>query len=594
MNTLIALGTGSALLFSAMATMAPDAFTNHGLNPDVYYEAVIFIIGLVLAGHAMEARAKRNTASALQRLVDLQPKTARVIRDGREIEVATEELRIGDLLLVRPGERLAADGEVVSGESSIDESMVTGESIPVEKHPGDRVIGATINRLGSVRIRVTALGNSSVLARIVRVLREAQSTRAPIQQLADRISGVFVPIVLLLAVCTFLVWRWLAPEDSIVRAVSAAVTVLIIACPCAMGLAVPTAVMVATGRGAEHGILIKGGEALQRLQSIDTVVLDKTGTVTHGSPSVTDVISVDSGGENSLLQLAASVESLSEHPLAEAVVAEARCRGLEILEAEAFLAEPGRGASAQVACVHVVIGNLRLLEDRGIDSQSLLTAANRYSSQGKTPLLVATDGKLAGLIAVADTVKPTSAAAVTELRGMGLTVIMLTGDNEATARAIARQARIERVYAGMLPEGKLEVIKRLQAEGRQVAMVGDGINDSPALAQANVGMAMGSGSDIAVEAGDVTLMQSDLQGVAAAIRLSRQTMKVMRQNLFWAFLYNLIGIPVAAGLLYPLLGVMLSPVLASAAMAFSSVSVVGNSLRLRGAQLGGHEEGVKS
>jgi Cu+-exporting ATPase len=580
MNTLIAMGTGAAFLFSAFATLAPGFFLARGVAPDVYYEAVILILALVLVGNTLESRATQQTSAALRKLAGLQPKTARVARDGREQDVAIEEIRSGDRVVVRPGERIPVDGVVTSGGSSVDESMLTGESMPVEKGPGDRVIGGTLNQTGALRYDATTLGAASVLAQVVRLLREAQSSRAPIQRLADRVAAVFAPAVLAASVLAFVGWRLLAPQASIFQAVAAAVAVLIIACPCAMGLAVPTAVMVATGRGADRGILIKGGEALQRLERIDTVVLDKTGTVTEGRPAVTDLFLLNpTMSEAELLSLAGSLENASEHPLARAVARFARDRGAEIQETKDFEALPGQGAAGTVRGRRVAIGNAAFANAQGARGQA--PAAERLAADGKTPLLVAVDGALAAVLGVADTVKPASAEAVRRLRRMGLRILMLTGDNERTAQAIARQVGITEVVAGVLPAGKVELVKRLQAEGRVVAMVGDGINDAPALAQADIGIAMGSGADVAIEAGDVTLIRSDPGGIVEAIALSRSAMRVMRQNLFWAFLYNTLGIPIAAGILYPVWGLLVSPVLASAAMAMSSISVVSNSLRLR-------------
>ena len=587
MNTLVAVGTGAAFLYSVVATVAPGVFTSRGLAPDVYYEAVLFIIALILAGNTFEARAKRQTSAALRALADLQPKTARVLRGEVEREISRDEVIEGDVVLVRPGERVPVDGEVVSGTSAVDESMLTGESLPVRKSPGDGVIGGTINGTGAFRYRAHHLGADSVLARIVRLMRDAQGSRAPIQQLADRISGVFVPVVLSTAVATFVAWYLLAADGAAVRAFAAAVAVLIIACPCAMGLAVPTAVMVATGKGAELGVLIKGGEALQRAGDVSTVVLDKTGTVTEGRPAVTDVI-VAAGselGEDRLLALVASIEASSEHPLGEAIVRHAASRGVELSTVDGFDAVTGQGAVGVVDGHAVAVGNERLMGEYAIDVTPLRADSERLAGDGRTPMFVAIDGRLAGLVAVADPVKDTSRAAIARLRRMGLDVVMLTGDNERTANAVARAAGIERVVAEVLPEGKVAEIRRLQADGRVVAMVGDGINDAPALAQADVGLAIGTGTDIAAEAADVVLMRGDLGGVGSAIALSRRTMRTMRQNLFWAFIYNVIGIPIAAGALYPSLGIMLSPILASAAMAFSSVSVVGNSLRLRRARV---------
>jgi Cu+-exporting ATPase len=590
MNTLIAVGTGAAFLYSLIATAAPGFFLRNGLAPDVYYEAVVIIIALILTGNALEARAKSRTATALRSLISLQPKIARVLRAGAEVDVPIAEVRRGDTVVVRPGERVPIDGEVVSGASAVDESMLTGESMPVAKNPGDQVIGGTINRTGAFRYRATTLGADSVLARIVQLMREAQGSRAPIQRLADRISAVFVPVVLSLAIVTFVVWFVATPASGapLVRAFGAAVAVLIIACPCAMGLAVPTAVMVATGRGAELGLLIKGGEALQRAGDVTTVVLDKTGTVTLGRPAVTDVVlapgATRSGDE--LLRLAASLEASSEHPLADAIVRQAReGGGLALYPADGFQSLTGLGAVGVVDSAALAVGNAALMAEYAVDTEPLRETAGRLAGEGKTAVFVAVDGALAGLLAVADPIKPTSRAAVERMRGMGLGVVLLTGDDRRTAEAIARQAGIERVVAGVLPEGKVDEVRRLQADGEVVAMVGDGINDAPALAQADVGIAIGSGTDVAVEASDVTLMRSDLGGVAAAIALSRRTMRTMKQNLFWAFVYNVVGIPVAAGALYPAFGLLLSPILASAAMAFSSVSVVANSLRLRRARV---------
>ena len=590
MNTLVALGTGSAFLYSAASTLAPNFFLSHGVAPEVYFEAVLLIIGLVLVGNTLESRAKGQTAVALRKLVQLQPKTARVLREGVEQDIAIDAILHGDRILVRPGERIPADGEVLSGRSTVDESMLTGESLPVDKSEHDRVIGGTLNQRGSFEYKATTLGAAGTLAQIVRLLREAQGSRAPIQRLADRVSAIFVPSVLGIALITFAAWRFFAPGTGVMQACAAAVTVLVIACPCAMGLAVPTAVMVATGRGAVFGLLIKGGEALQRLEKIDTVVLDKTGTITAGRPEVTDLLLapgfVDSdNAEQLLVQQAAALERASEHPLGAAVVRYAEQLGLRVAKAEIFESQTGYGVSGIVEARNTLVGSAKLMERSGIPTAALMASADSLSEQGKTPLWVAIDGVLAGILAVADTLKPTSAEAIQRLHSEGLRVIMLTGDNERTARAIAAQIGLDDVIAGVLPAGKVDAVKRLQSERRVVAMVGDGVNDAPALAQADVGITMATGADVAMEAGDVTLMRSDLNGVAAAIELSRGTMRVIRQNLFWAFVYNIVGIPLAAGALYPILGVLLSPVLASAAMALSSFSVVTNSLRLRGLKL---------
>jgi len=597
MNTLVALGTGAAFLYSAASTVAPAFFVAHGIAPDVYFEAAILIIGLVLTGNALESRAKGQTANALRKLVQLQPKTATVVRDGIERVLPVESIVEGDVVLVRPGERIPTDGKVISGRSSVDESMLTGESLPVEKTAQDRVMGGTVNQQGSFQYRASSLGLGSTLSQIVRLLRDAQGSRAPIQRIADRVSAIFVPTVLGIAIVTFVAWRIFAPHAGIMQAFAAAVTVLVIACPCAMGLAVPTAVMVATGRGANYGILIKGGEALQQLEKIDTVVLDKTGTITAGRPQVTDVLLATPaaedatpeavrGAEDHLIRIAAALEHASEHPLADAVVRFARERGLSVPQAQEFESQTGYGVLGIVEGDVTLVGNTALMARYSVSTDSLQAATVRIADKGRTPLWIAIDGNLAGIIAVADTIKPTSIGAIRQMHAEGLRVVMLTGDNEHTARAIAHEAGVDEVIAGVLPAGKAEAIKHLQGEHRVVAMVGDGVNDAPALAQADVGLTMASGSDIAMEAGDVTLMRSDLAGVAAAIALSRATMRVMRQNLFWAFVYNVIGIPLAAGALYPFFGLLLSPVMASAAMALSSFSVVTNSLRLRRLKLG--------
>lgn len=582
MNTLVALGTGSAFVYSAAITLAPGFFRSRGLAADVYFEAGLLILGLVLVGNTLESRAKGATAAALRKLVQLQPKTAHVVRGDSELDLPLENLVPDDVIAVRPGERVATDGEVVSGASGVDESMLTGESMPVEKGPGDRVIGGTLNQRGAFRYRVTALGSESVLAQVVRLLREAQGARAPIQQLADRTSAIFVPTVLALAVLTFVGWHVFAPGAGMAQAVAQAVAVLVIACPCAMGLAVPTAVMAATGRGAGAGLLIKGGEALQRLETVRTVVLDKTGTVTLGKPSVTRLVvrPASSLTEQEMLRLAAALERDSEHPLGLAVVQHAADLVSVPLQPESFESLPGLGVAGTVSGRSVAVGNRTLMESRGIDLTPLKRAADDAMALGHTPVFVAIDGSLTGVIVIADVVRPTSAAAVSRLHRAQLHVVMLTGDQQRTAEAIAREVGVDGVIAGVLPAGKLEAIRELQKKGNAVAMVGDGVNDAPALAQADVGITLATGSDIAIEAGDLTLMRSDLMGVSAAIRLSHRTMRIIRQNLFWAFAYNVVGIPVAAGLLYPKFGILLSPVLASAAMALSSVSVVTNSLRL--------------
>ena len=583
MNTLIAVGTLAAYLFSVTATVAPGFFTRASVMPHLYFEAVVIIIALILVGNALEARAKGQTAGAIRRLVELQPRTARVVRAESETDIPVDQVVHDDVILVRPGERIPVDGEVVSGTSTVDESMLTGEPMPVKKQLRDRVVGGTINRTGAFRYRATTVGADSVLARIIRMMKEAQGSRAPIQRLADRISGVFVPIVMSVSVVTFITWYLILGETGFVRALVASVAVLIIACPCAMGLAVPTAVMVATGKGAELGVLIKGGEALERTADVTTVVLDKTGTLTEGRPTVTDVRVTDRStvDEACMLRLVTGLESSSEHPLAAAVLSYAKARLITFPAPSTFEAHVGRGAIGVVEGRAMSAGNHVLMSERGIDVTPLAAEAKALAAEARTIVYVGVDGALAGLLAIADPIRATSAEAVNRLRVLGLDVVLLTGDRAPAAEAIARATGITRVVAGVLPDQKRDEIARLQREGRIVAMVGDGINDAPALAQADVGIAIGTGTDVAIEAGDITLMRGDLRSAAHAIELSRATMRTMRQNLFWAFAYNAIGIPLAAGVLYPFLGVLLSPVVASAAMAMSSVSVVSNSLRLR-------------
>nr|MBA3271715.1 copper-translocating P-type ATPase [Acidobacteriota bacterium] len=585
MNTLIAVGTGAAFFYSAVATFAPGQLHAGEARADLYYEAIVLIIALVLLGNAMEARAKRQTTRALREMARLQPSTAHVRRDGRERDLSISQVIPGDVVLVRPGERFPVDGVVVGGGGAVDESMLTGESMPVEKALGDRVIGATVNTSGAFEIRATTLGASSVLAQIVTLMRDAQGSQAPIQRLADRISAVFVPVVISIALATFAAWWVLPAEPSGVRALTAAVAVLIIACPCAMGLAVPTAVMVASGRGASAGVLIKGGAPLERLASVDTIVLDKTGTLTEGRPRVTDTIFMPGVVERDALAWIAAVEQMSEHPLARAITEYADRAGRAEIAVATFEAVAGRGVLATVDQDRVVIGTEAMMRQAGIDVAALHDALLRWAQDGKTPVLAARAGRLMAAFGIADTLRPGAAAVVALLKARGARVVMLTGDRRETAQEIARVAGVDEVIAEVLPAGKVDAIKRLQAEGRTVAMVGDGLNDAPALAQADVGMAMASGTDIAAEAADVTLMRSDLDSIAAALELARRTMATMKQNLFWAFVYNVIGIPIAAGALYPAFGWQLSPIIASAAMAFSSVSVVTNSLRLRRVRL---------
>jgi len=585
MNTLVAVGTSAAYLFSAAATVLPGFFRRAGVDPQVYFDTSAVIIVLILFGRMLEARAKGRTSDAIRRLMGLRPRTARVLGPEGEREVPIEEVRAGDVLVVRPGEKVPVDGLILEGRSSVDESMITGESLPVDKGPGEEVVGATLNKWGSFRFRAVRVGPDTALARIIRMVEEAQGTKAPIQRLADVIAARFVPAVIVLAVLTFAVWALAGPAPRLVFALLNFVAVLIIACPCAMGLATPTAIMVGTGRGAERGILIRSGESLETVHRVDTFVFDKTGTLTHGRPEVTDVLPARAFDARALLSLAASVENSSEHPLAQAVVRRARAEGAPVEDAGDFRALEGMGVEGRVAGQRVLVGSRRLVESAGTDVSSLVGPAEALAGEGKTLAFIAVDGRSAGLLALADTLKPSARETVDELRRSGHRVIMLTGDNARTARALAAEAGIEDVLADVLPGEKAEVIRRLQAEGRRVAMVGDGINDAPALAQADVGLALGTGTDVAMASADITLISGDLGTVLAAVELSRRTIRTIRQNLFWAFVYNVVGIPVAAGALYPFLGLLLNPMIASAAMAMSSVSVVTNSLRLRRAKI---------
>jgi P-type Cu+ transporter len=579
MSTLVSLGTNAAYFFSVMVTLWPHAFM--ALGAMTYYETAAVVITLVALGRWLEARARGRTSDAIRRLVALAPRTARVIRDGVEVDLPTSEVQVGDLLRIRPGERIAVDGVVVDGGSTVDQSMLTGESMPVETTSGAPVFAGTVNVTGSFVFRATRVGAATTLARIVRLVEEAQGSRAPIQRLADRVASVFVPIVLGIAAVTFLVWWLLGPSPSLLYALTNTVAVLVIACPCAMGLATPTAIMVGTGRGAELGVLIKSATALEMLHRVDTVVFDKTGTLTIGRPTVTDVAALAPATEDDVLALAAAAEQGSEHPIGAAIVAAAKERGLALPPVTEFAAVPGLGIDALAPDGRVLVGSRAFLESRGVDISALLARAGSLAAEGKTLVYVVLAFRPLGVIAVADVLKPEAAPTVAALKRRGLAVIMLTGDARPTAEAIARRAGIERVVAEVLPEGKAREIAALGAAGRRVAMVGDGINDAPALAQADVGIAMGSGTDVALEAADVALMRGDLGGVLTVHALSRATIRIVKQNLFWAFGYNVVLIPVAAGLLYPLWGIRLSPILAGAAMAFSSVSVVTNSLRLK-------------
>ena len=596
MNTLIAVGTSVAYFYSAAATLFPDFFATAGSDAKVYFDTAAIIIALILLGRFLEARAKGQTSEAIRKLMGLQPPTARLVRDGQEVDVPVEEVVPGDVVLVRPGERIPVDGEVIEGASSVDESMLTGESMPVEKGPGTAVFGATINRMGSFKFRATKVGRDTVLAQIVRMVQEAQGSKAPIQRLADVVASYFVPVVIGIALVTFVVWLFAGPAPALTFALLNLVAVLIIACPCALGLATPTAIMVGTGKGAEQGVLIRSAEALETAHKVHAVVLDKTGTLTRGRPAVTDIIPLGELSETELLRLAASAERGSEHPVGEAIVEAAAQRQLKLEEAQEFQAVPGHGIRAHVNGASLLLGNTALLQDASVPLDGAESRGQELSHQGKTPMYVAIDGKLAGMVAVADTLKPESREAVAALQRLGLQVVMLTGDNRTTAHAVARQLGIDRVLAEVLPQDKAAQVKELQRQGKTVAMVGDGINDAPALAQADVGIAIGTGTDVAMEAADVTLMSGDLRGVVLAIALSRATLRTIKQNLFWAFFYNTALIPVAAGVLYPVFsgsGVpaglefflgdfgFLNPVLAALAMGLSSVTVVTNSLRLR-------------
>jgi Cu+-exporting ATPase len=590
MNTLIALGTGAAWLYSTFAIVVPSVFPEGTAEP--FYDVVAVVIALVVLGQALELRAKGQSSAAIKKLLGLQAKTARVIRDGNEMDLPVEEVLVGDVIQVRPGEKVPVDGVIVEGSSAVDESMLTGESLPASKKMGDEVIGATINKTGAFKFRTTKVGKDTALAQIVKMVQDAQNSKAPIARLADTVSGYFVPIVMILAVWTFVIWFVIGPQPQLVYALVTSVTVLIIACPCALGLATPMSLMVGIGKGAENGILIRSGEALQTARNIQIVVLDKTGTITKGKPELTDLVLSDQMivNEDELLRLSSSVEKVSEHPLAQAILEGAQARKLELSEVKDFEAIPGYGVSAQVDNKRILIGNLKLMNRESVALGSLEERSKSLADDGKTPMFIAVDGNAAGIIAVADTVKEDSAEAIKALQSMGIEVVMITGDNRRTAEAIARKVGITRVLAEVLPEDKANNVHLLQADStgkssagnKRVAMVGDGINDAPALAQADVGLAIGTGTDVAIEASDITLIKGSLKGVVTAIEISRATMTNIYQNLFGAFIYNTLGVPIAMGLLFPFFGILLSPMIAGAAMAFSSVTVVGNANRLRG------------
>jgi Cu+-exporting ATPase len=582
MNTLIAIGISAAWLYSTAAVLFPGMFPSMELA-EVFYDVTSVVTALVILGLALELRARTRTNEALKKLIGLQAKTARVLRGGVEMDIPVEEVLVGEVVVVRPGEKVPVDGVVIEGASAVDESMVTGESIPVEKKAGDEIIGATINKTGSFRFKATKVGKDTMLSQIIKMVQDAQGSKAPIQRVVDAVSGYFVPAVIILAVLSFMVWFTIGPSPAFIYALIVFVTVLIIACPCALGLATPTSLMVGVGKGAENGILIKSGEALETAHKLDAVILDKTGTITKGKPELTDVVTEGgwSGKENELIRLAGAVEKSSEHPLAAAIVEGARARGLNLPDSSGFSAIPGHGVEAEVEGHKVYLGNIKLMQEKGVGLNGLEDRATQIADDGKTPMYVAVDEKAAGIVAVADTVKEDSKEAIRALKNMGIEVVMITGDNRRTAEAIARQVGVDRVMAEVLPEDKAHNVQLLQLEGKTVAMVGDGINDAPALAQADVGMAIGTGTDVAIEASDITLVRGSLKGVATAIQLSKATMRNIKQNLFGAFVYNTLGLPVAAGLLYPFFSILLSPLIAAAAMAFSSVTVVANANRLR-------------
>lgn len=579
MNSLVTIGTASAFIYSTFATFYSGFFEGSNLIQSVYFDTAAVIITLILLGKLLEARAKGQTSEAIKKLMDLQAKTARVIRDGREIDIPIKEVIPGDLIIVRPGEKIPVDGVVEEGYSSVDESMISGESMPVEKKKGDEVVGATINKTGTFKFRATRIGKDTFLSQIIKMIREAQGSKAPIQRIADKIASIFVPIVVSIAALTFIVWSFVGPSFD--YALLNFIAVLIIACPCAMGLATPTAIIVGTGKGAEKGILIKGGETLETAHKINSIIFDKTGTLTIGKPRVTDVINFNNFEKKDILMYSASAEKGSEHPLGEAIVNEAKKMNIPLKKVEHFEAIPGKGIKAKIQENEIILGNESFITEMNTRTENSIKIAKKLAEEGKTPMFIALNKKIIGIIAVADTLKENSRQVISELKNMNLEVGIITGDNKRTAEAIGKQAGVTRILSEVLPDKKALEIKKLQEEGKTVAMVGDGINDSPALAQADVGIAIGSGTDVALEASDITLIRDDLKGVIDAIKLSKKTMRTIKENLFWAFAYNTLGIPVAAGILYPFFGILLNPMFASLAMAFSSVSVVTNSLRLK-------------
>jgi Cu+-exporting ATPase len=580
MHTLVSTGISAAWIYSTIATFFPEIFPKAELA-NQFFDAIAIVVALVVLGMALEIRAKGKSSEAMKKLMGLQAKTARVIRNGQESDIPIEEVVLDDIILVRPGEKIPVDGMIVEGSSSIDEAMITGEAIPVEKLENDEVIGGTINKTGSFKFKATKVGKDTTLSQIIGMVEQAQSSKAPIQKIVDRVAGYFVPSVIIIAILAFVGWYDFGPQPNLIYALIVFVTVLIIACPCALGIATPVSLMVGVGKGAENGILIRSGDALETAQKLNAVVLDKTGTITEGKPSLTDVITTKGFSEDEVLSLSASVEKASEHPLGEALLKGASDKSLTLYEPKEFDADPGHGVEALVEEKKVLLGNIKLMKKHSIEVGDLEERSKKLADDGKTPIFLAIDGKAAGIVAVADVVKPDSKTAIAQLKKLGLEVVMITGDNERTARAIAKQVNVDRVFAEVLPQEKAFNVQKMQNEGKIVAMVGDGLNDAPALAQADIGFAIGAGTDVAIEASDITLIKGSLQSVALAIELSRATMRNIRQNLVGAFFYNGLGIPVAAGLLYPFFGILLSPIIAGAAMAFSSVTVVSNANRLR-------------